>query len=82
MKTPIQLLVAAATQDIGGKDESYTISKSAKFYLKTPDGKHAAMQAEIAHMGVPEAEVNLSAYVNPSGSRNLQYDAKKRIAPK
>ena len=53
-----------------------------KFYLKTPDGKYAAMQAEITHMTVPEAEVNLSAYVNPSGSRNLQYDATKRIAPK
>lgn len=70
------------SQDIGGKDEFYSISKTVKFYLKTPDGKYAAVQADIAHMGVPEAEVNVLAYVNPSGSRNLQYDAKKRLAPK
>ena len=69
------------TQDIGGKDESYAISKTVKFYLKTADGKYASIQAEIGHMTIPEAEVNLLAYVNPSGSRNLQYDAKKRIAP-
>lgn len=70
------------TQDIGGKDASYTISKGVNFYLKTPDGKYAAIKAEIGHMTIPEGEVNLSAYVNPSGSRNLQYDAKKRLAPK
>ena len=70
------------TQDISGKDESYTIDKVVKFYLKTADAKYAAMQADIGHMTVPEAEVDLVAYVNPSGSRNLQYDAKKRLAPK
>jgi hypothetical protein len=70
------------TQDIGGKDASYTISKGVNFYLKTPDGKYAAIKAEIGHMTIPEGEVNLSAYVNPSGSRNLQYDAKKRLPPK
>lgn len=70
------------SQEIGGKDESYTFSRALKFYLKTPDGKYAAVQADLTHMGVPEAEVNVLAYVNPSGSRNLQYDAAKRIAPK
>ena len=70
------------TQDIGGKDASYAISKSVNFYLKTPDGKYAAIKTEIGHMTIPEGEVNLSAYVNPSGSRNLQFDAKKRIVPK
>ncbi len=69
-------------REFGGQDQSYSISTTVKFYLKTPDGKYAAMKAEIAHMTIPEAEVNLSAYVNPSGSRNLQYDPKKRIAPK
>lgn len=70
------------THDIAGKGESYTISKTVKFYLKTADGKYAAMQADIGHMTIPEAEVSLSAYFNPSGSRNLQYDAKKRIGRK
>lgn len=72
----------AWTEDIRGKDESYTISRTVKFYLKTPDGKYAAVQAEIGHMTIPEGEVDVLVYVNPSGSRNLQYDAKKRHAPK
>ncbi len=68
--------------EIGVRDASYEISKTVKFYLRTADGKYAAMRAEIVQMGIAEAEVNLSAYINPSGSRNLQYDASKRIAPR
>ena len=70
------------THELNGMEPSYTVDKSIRFYLKTSDGKYAAVKADITQMGVPEAEVNAQAYVNPSGSRNLQYDAKKRLDPK
>lgn len=72
------------TMEIDGKQDIHTfqISKKVKFYLKTSEGKYAAIEADFAQMGVPEAEVILSAYFNPSGSRNLQYDADKRIERK
>ena len=70
------------THELSGKEPSYTVDKGIRFYLKTSDGKYAAVKADITHMGVPEAEVNVLAYVNPSGSRNLQYDAKKRLPSK
>jgi hypothetical protein len=63
------------------REPSYSVAKKIKFYLKSPEGKYAAIHAEIAHMNRPEAEIKLSAYVNPTGSRNLQYDPLRRINP-
>jgi hypothetical protein len=70
------------TQEVTAAKEPYSISKALKFYLKTPSGKYAAIEARITHMQRPEAEVTLYAYVNPDGSRNLQYDPEQRISPK
>jgi hypothetical protein len=58
---------------------TYAIANKVRFYLKTAEGKYAAIHAEIVHMSRPEAEIKLSAYVNPSGSRDLQYDPSKQI---
>ena len=49
------------------------------FYLKTANGKYAAIQAEYSLFPNREAEITASIYFNPSGSQNLQYDGKKRI---
>jgi hypothetical protein len=62
-----------------GKDSSFNLSEKFRFYLKTADGKYAAIEAVITHFTKPLAEVSVLVYFNPSGSRNLQYDAHKRI---
>jgi hypothetical protein len=72
---------SAWRDESGPHDPAYAVAKTVRFYLKTAEGKYAAIRAEIIHMNRPEAEIKISAYVNPSGSRNLQYDPSKRINP-
>ncbi|QIF05572.1 carboxypeptidase-like regulatory domain-containing protein [Roseimicrobium sp. ORNL1] len=50
-----------------------------RFYLRTPDNKYAAITAQVAQHNGPSAQVQMEIYFNPSGSRNLEYDYKKRI---
>jgi hypothetical protein len=62
-----------------GQGESMKLDQNLRFYLKTPTGKYAAVKLEVSHYMVPEADVTMVVYFNPSGSRNLQYDGKQRI---
>jgi hypothetical protein len=64
-------------QTFGAPD--YTHLQKLRFYLKTPDGKYAAVQGHVAQMGDPEAQVQMTVYYNPNGSRNLEYNEAKRL---
>lgn len=52
------------------------------FYLKSRDGQiYARVTVKIAaHYDPPPASIRLEAYVNPSGSRNLEYDPSKQAS--
>ncbi len=52
-----------------------------RIYLRTPDGKYAAMQLKIDQFTKPGAGIQIVGYMNPSGSRNLEFDYKKQIKP-
>ena len=60
-------------------EADYNQVQKLRFYLKTADGKYAAVQATVGQMADPEAQVQMLIYFNPSGSRNLEYDHDKRI---
>jgi hypothetical protein len=62
-----------------GKDSSFSMTQKFRFYLKTASEKYAAVQVEYAQFPDRTAEIRAFIYFNPSGSRNLQYDSKKRI---
>lgn len=65
------------TQTFGAPD--YNQVQKLRFYLRTAGGKYAAVQGHVAQMGDPEAQVQMTVYFNPSGSRNLEYNEAKRI---
>jgi hypothetical protein len=52
-----------------------------RIYLRTPDGKFAAMKIEVAQFTAPGAGIQTTGYMNPSGSRNLEFDQKKQLKP-
>lgn len=60
-------------------DDMDTHVQKLRFYLKTPDGKYAAVQGHVAQMGAPEAQVQMTVYYNPSGSLNLEYNEAKGL---
>lgn len=50
------------------------------FYLKTSDGKYGRIELELYYDDDgPSARCLVKAYLNPSGSRNLEYDPAKQI---
>jgi hypothetical protein len=55
------------------------VSLDVQYYLRTPQGKYAAVKAHFGQYGTPSADVRLMIFYNPSGSRNLEYDYQKRI---
>lgn len=50
-----------------------------RFYVRTVNGQYAAVQATVRQHGDYSAQVQLVVFFNPSGSRNLEYDYKKKI---
>ena len=64
--------------------DAYTCNYSWRFYLKTPDGKYAAMTVDAVrdNYSPPTTQWDATLYFNPSGSRNLQFDYTKMIEPK
>jgi hypothetical protein len=66
------------TDQVFGK-LNYSQVQRVTFYVRTPQGKYAAVRAQIAQMADPEAQVQLTVFYNPSGSRNLEYDAAQRL---
>ena len=62
---------------IGHKQNDPTPSRALtpQFYIRTSDGKYAAIKLEIAQFNVPEAGVSVMSYLNPQpGHLNLEYD--------
>lgn len=52
------------------------------FYVKTSDGKYGRIELELYYDdNGPNARCFIKAYLNPSGSRNLEYDPAKQINP-
>jgi hypothetical protein len=60
-------------------DPKFEGTKKLRFYLKTKDGKYAAVVAEITQFNDPAAGLRMFIYFNPSGSKNLEFDSKRQI---
>ena len=61
-------------------DQAFRKNGQARFYIRTADNHFARVDVELAHpnsrgMG-PRLTIN--SFLNPSGSRNLEYDATKQ----
>jgi hypothetical protein len=56
----------------------------ADFYVRTADNHYARVDIELSHPNSRSAGPNLrvSSFLNPSGSRNLEFDPAKEIKPK
>jgi len=52
-----------------------------KIYLRTPEGKYAALKIKIDQFTKPGSGIQITGYMNPSGSRNLEFDYKKQLKP-
>lgn len=60
-------------------DKSYQTQAQVKFYVKTGDGKYARVEMRIIPEYNEAAAADLTVYLNPSGSRNLEFDPQKTI---
>jgi hypothetical protein len=70
-----KLTIAAST-----KDPKWSRSKSVSFYLKSR-GKYARVTADFTtDYDKPKTGFRVTAYINPSGSRNLEYDPAKALS--
>jgi hypothetical protein len=63
----------------GPQDYSFHVAQQFRFYVKTSDGKYAAVSGDVAQYSTPTAGYDFMVYYNPSGSRNLEFDDKKRL---
>ena len=55
--------------------------KILRFYLRTPDQRYAAMDIQVSQNNRGQASVTTQMYLNPSGSRNLQFRDDLRLRP-
>jgi hypothetical protein len=60
-------------------DMDFKVTQTMQFYVRTTDGKYAAVKAEVGQSGYPEASLEAFIYFNPSRSRNLEFDQNKWI---
>jgi hypothetical protein len=60
-------------------DRDFKTTQNLHFYVRTADGKYAAVEAEVRQHAPPEAQLVALIFYNPSGSRNLEFDDKKQI---
>ena len=61
-------------------DPKWQMNLKKKFYIKSREGKiFARVEADIISRYNDQAAINMTYYVNPSGSRNLEYDPAKQI---
>jgi hypothetical protein len=52
------------------------------FYLRTPEGRYGRLFLDLSTDSMrPDTGVSIEIWVNPSGSRNLEFDPKKQIRP-
>jgi hypothetical protein len=63
-------------------DPNWRSSSKKRFFVRTSDGKFARFEADVMARYNDQAAIDLQSYLNPSGSRNLEYDpAKQASAP-
>jgi hypothetical protein len=63
-------------------DPDYQRQITANYYIRLSDGKtYARIEAEIRPKYNDQGAVDLALYLNPSGSRNLEFDPEKAINP-
>jgi len=68
----------AFAQHVGG--QKYTRNVNPRFYLKARDGSvYARLEAVIISDYRDKSAVTISYWLNPSGSKNLEYDPERRI---
>jgi len=70
--------------DMKPNDPKWAMGKRVQFYLKSRGGKHYARVAVNFMTGSdkPKTGFSFTSYLNPTGSRNLEYDPAKEIKPK
>lgn len=56
-------------------------SAQVRFYVRTADGRFARVDLELTHPNLRSVgpSLTINSFLNPSGSRNLEYDRKKVI---
>ncbi len=63
-------------------DPQWRLELKKKFYVKSRAGKlYASVEVDIISQYNQEAAIDVKAFVNPFGSRNLEYDPEKQIKP-
>lgn len=64
-------------------DEPFNQTSQAKFYVQTSDNRHARLEVELMHPNLRDMgpKLIIKSYLNPTGSRNLEYDPAKEIKP-
>jgi hypothetical protein len=78
-EAPLDSYVAGWRTEQSFGAPNYRQVQSVQFYLKTAKGTYAAVRAQIAQMADPQAQVQMTVFYNPSGSRNLEYDPDQRL---
>jgi hypothetical protein len=63
----------------GRSDNDFKTTQNILLYVRTADGKYAAMKARVIQYDSPKANLDTLIFFNPSGSRNLEFDDKKQI---
>ena len=63
----------------GPYDETFCVSRLIRLYLQTTNGVYGSVKSEISQNQGPYAHVNGVMYLNPSGSRNLEFDEAQQI---
>jgi len=63
-------------------DPNWNRDGKAQFYFITPKGEYGRLEAEaVTHIEGPRIRFSWAVYLNPSGSRNLEYDPAMRLDP-
>lgn len=62
--------------------QSFRKNGQAKFYVRTTDNRFAMVNVELAHPNLRSVgpRLTVNSFLNPSGSRNLEYDPSKQAA--
>jgi hypothetical protein len=72
----------AVTVTTGPEPKAYIDSTTKSYYYKSADGKYGRLFINLqADFQPPPTSFDGSIYLNPSGSRNLEWDTAKQIKP-
>ena len=63
-------------------DTNWTESLTKTFYVRLPKGQYARVFFDLTMNSVrPDTGIRIETWLNPSGSRNLEFDETKAIKP-